>query len=268
MAVFSRTRLLVAAFLVVPSGCFAQVQMTVEAADSSAQPGKPTMVALRLNHMTGWHTYWVNPGTGAPTTAAWTLPSGWTAGPIQWPTPIAIKNQLGEVAGNGFEGTLYLPVELQVPADAAAGSTLIKVHARWLMCAESCIPGHADAALEIKVASAAPAPNVATRAAITRQAMPQPHPEWTVAANRSGSSLILSISGASSLKSSHFFSEDGLIRTDASQAIQANGTALVLTLAVSNKAPTTDTLRGVLAYTDDAGVYRGAQLRIPISSNH
>lgn len=233
-----------------------------------AQPGKPITVAVRLDHLPGWHTYWINPGTGAPTKLAWTLPQGWNAGPVQWPTPIAIKNLLGEVAGNGFEGTLYLPVELQVPTDAAPGKVTIKVHARWLMCAEACIPGQGDGSLDLVVANTAPTFNKEVRSAIAKQPMPQHHSDWTAAAIRSGASVTLTITTPKSLKAPHFFSEDGLIRTDATQAVQTNDKTLTLTLAVSDKAPSTNTLLGLLAYTDETGIYRGAQIRVPLSSNH
>ena len=51
-------------------------------------PGQPLHVALRQQIAPGWHTYWRNPGeSGLPTTIDWSLPPGFTAGPIQWPTP-------------------------------------------------------------------------------------------------------------------------------------------------------------------------------------
>src|SRR5579859_72 len=164
--------------LLIPTVCWGQVAMTLQAADASAQPGQPIRLAVRLEHADGWHTYWVNPGTGAPTSLQWTLPHGWTAGPIEWPTPIVIKNLLGEVAGNGYEGTVYFPVELHVPADAALATVSVKVHARWLMCAESCIPGQGDAALDIAVKSTPAQPNPAVRDALAREPQPTSHADW------------------------------------------------------------------------------------------
>jgi DsbC/DsbD-like thiol-disulfide interchange protein len=35
---------------------------------TGVQPGRPFDVALRLAHDPHWHTYWINPGTGLPTT--------------------------------------------------------------------------------------------------------------------------------------------------------------------------------------------------------
>ena len=46
-------------------------------------PGQPFTVALRLQHDPHWHSYWIAPGTGYPTSLAWTLPEGFKAGEIQ-----------------------------------------------------------------------------------------------------------------------------------------------------------------------------------------
>ena len=66
--------------------------------------------ALRLDQQPTWHTYWITAGTGYPTKLEWSLPTGWTAGDIQWPAPVMIKNEQGEVTGNGYTGVVYLPV--------------------------------------------------------------------------------------------------------------------------------------------------------------
>src|SRR4051812_37413578 len=53
------------------------VQASLVAAETSIQPGHPVTVALRFVHDPHWHTYWVNPGTGLPTSLSWKLPPGW-----------------------------------------------------------------------------------------------------------------------------------------------------------------------------------------------
>ena len=59
-------------------------------------------MALRLKHDATWHTYWINPGTGYPTSLRWTLPEGFSAGEIQWPTPHVVKDTKGIVTGHGY----------------------------------------------------------------------------------------------------------------------------------------------------------------------
>ncbi len=57
-------------------------------------PGGELTVALRLAIAPGWHTYWRNPGdSGLPTTIAWQLPAGITAGPIEWPAPQSVAGR-------------------------------------------------------------------------------------------------------------------------------------------------------------------------------
>src|SRR5262245_35411422 len=91
------------AFLVLaaaaPFAAQAQVKVTLVSADASIQPGKPFTVAVRMEHEAHWHSYWLNAGTGYPTTVDWALPKGWTAGEIQWPTPVKIQDASGTVTG-------------------------------------------------------------------------------------------------------------------------------------------------------------------------
>src|SRR5688500_5269921 len=135
------------------------VQASLVAADTSIQPGKPFTIALRLVHDAPWHTYWLNPGTGLPTTLAWSLPAGFTAGEIQWPAPHVLKNRAGAVVGNGYDGELFLPVTIMAPADLQPGSNIeLKAIAEWLMCEEVCIPGKADVTLSLAVTADAPKP--------------------------------------------------------------------------------------------------------------
>ena len=49
----------------------------------------------------------------------WTLPQGWSAGAIQWPTPKRLP--VGPLMDYGYEGKLWLLQKLTVPADAKAG---------------------------------------------------------------------------------------------------------------------------------------------------
>ena len=91
-----RTLLVLVALLVLgPPIAKAQVTASLVAADTTVQPGKSATVALRLDQAPHWHTYWISAGTGYPTSLTWELPAGWTAGSIQWPTPITIKGLKG-----------------------------------------------------------------------------------------------------------------------------------------------------------------------------
>jgi thiol:disulfide interchange protein DsbD len=144
----------------------AEGRVAVELAPQTAgvAPGGTVHVALRQQIDKGWHTYWRNAGdSGEPTTIAWTLPAGWRAGEIVWPTPSRQKAS-ETILNYGYSDEVYLPVPIQVPATARPGETVtLRAAARWLVCEEICIPGgrraagqpaggrgHADAASEVR----------------------------------------------------------------------------------------------------------------------
>ncbi len=208
------------------------VKASLVAADASVQPGRPLTVALRLVHDPHWHTYWLNPGTGLPTTLDWKLPAGWTAGPIQWPAPLVLKDKAGNIVGNGYEGDLLLPVTLTPPADLAAGGTVaLQAKADWLMCEEICVPGGAEVGLVLPVSAAAPAPDSAwgekIRAVLAR--LPRADPVWQASAVRAGTALTLTLTPAGTAPPAHvpqglhFFDADNRILYDIAQPIASDG---------------------------------------------
>jgi thiol:disulfide interchange protein DsbD len=108
-------------------------------------------VILHLHSDPGWHTYWINPGdAGLATTIKWTLPEGFTAGPIQWPTPE--KHKMGPLVTYGYEGDVYLITTITFPKEFT-GDFQIKAKASWLVCQEECIPGRAEFELNLSNSS-------------------------------------------------------------------------------------------------------------------
>src|ERR1700722_8075935 len=74
---------------------------------AGAAPGSTAWVAVVITPDKGWHTYWRNPGdAGEATKITWTLPAGWRAGDIVWPTPERLP--LGPIMNYGFEGRTVL----------------------------------------------------------------------------------------------------------------------------------------------------------------
>ena len=212
----------------------APVQASLVAADTAVQPGHPLTVALRLVHDAHWHTYWLNPGTGLPTTLSWTLPPGWTASAIQWPAPLVLKDKAGNTVGNGYEGELFLPVTLTPPTTLAPGTTVeLKAAADWLMCAEICIPGSATVALTLPVSAAAPQPDPTSGAKIraTVAGLPRADAAWQATASRSAKAVTLHVTPAAPASAPaagpapplHFFSDDGVIAFDVPQTAQPDG---------------------------------------------
>lgn len=141
-----------------------------------AIPGETLWTALRLDHADGWHTYWINPGdAGIPTTIAWTLPEGVTAGDIVWPVPERFDLP-GDVVDFGYTGEIFLLVPLQISADFSGDTLNASADVKWLECEELCIPGGAIVPLNVPVSASTPAPpNEAAAAgfAQTRAALPR-----------------------------------------------------------------------------------------------
>jgi len=116
-------------------------------------PGKTLRLGLQIEHQKHWHTYWKNPGdSGLPTTLAFTLPAGFAVGDIRWPTPARLP--IGPLMNFGYEGTLLLPVEVQVPVGFAAESLAVKLRADWLVCKDVCIPEGGDFTLQVPARAA------------------------------------------------------------------------------------------------------------------
>ncbi len=223
------------------------VKASLVAADTSVRPGESITVALRLLHDPHWHTYWKNPGTGLPTEIKWTLPPGWTAGEIQWPAPMVLKDKAGAVVGNGYEGELFLPITLTAPANATAGSRAeFKAAVDWLECEEVCIPGSADVSLALAVGAEPPAadPTWGGKIRATVAALPRPDPAWAVKAGRSGKVVTLHLTptgkdaGRPAPRSLHFFNAENVIAFDQPQKVGADGRGgYVLTMAATAEAP-------------------------------
>ncbi|MDP2259185.1 MAG: protein-disulfide reductase DsbD family protein [Caulobacter sp.] len=126
------------------------------AQERGAVPGGTVYVALRQKIDKGWHTYWRNPGdSGEPTTITWTLPAGWQAGDIVWPTPARMP--IGPLVNYGYSGEVLLPVPIQVPVTAEVGSTAtLKADVTFLVCELTCIPEYATLTLAVPVVADAP----------------------------------------------------------------------------------------------------------------
>lgn len=249
------TMLFVVGLAALPARAAAQVTAGLVAADETVAPGQPFTVAIHFVHRPGWHTYWLNPGTGVATSIKWTLPPGWTAGDILWPAPQVIRDRLGDVTGNGYTGDLLLPVTITPAPNASPGPARLTADVDWLMCQNVCEPGSATLALTVNVG---PSPVVNSewsapiRAVLSR--LPRPDPAWTVTASRQGGTVVLTVDpgpearGHPAPASLHFFSDDNLIGFDQPQRIATDREGgYLLRLPVSPDGPAGATaLHGVL----------------------
>lgn len=249
--------LLALAALLVPPAAAKPVRngaVTVDliARDDGIAAGRSFWVALKLTHDEHWHTYWINPGTGYPTSIAWTLPEGFKAGDIVWPAPHVVKDTHGQVTGNGYEGEDWLFVEITPPATLAPGSSVtLKAAAEWLMCKDSCMPGDATLTLTLPVV-AEPKENTAVARNFNNRFadLPQLSKDWTVTAQRTADAITVRLAPAAGVthrpEGLHLFDAAGLVDYAAPQDIKEDKGAWVFTLK--------PTAEGDAAATNLAGI--------------
>jgi thiol:disulfide interchange protein DsbD len=235
-------------------------------------PGQTTTVALRLVHDEHWHTYWKNPGeAGLPTTVAWTLPPGFSAGPIQWPVPGITDT--GGVLTYGYGGDLLLLVDIAVPSDARPGeNAVLAAKAEWLMCKEACVPGEAKVSLTLPVATEAVADaGWAERIAAARAAIPRATDRFAAHAYRTGRDLAIRLEPQTGTTlgtgSVGFFADNGAVETQALQTARVVGTALEFRVRQAESAGSPRDLAGLLVAQTGwwAGGPKAVEIRIPVT---
>jgi thiol:disulfide interchange protein len=232
-------------------------------------PGRPLHLALRQQIQPGWHTYWSNPGeSGLPTTINWSLPPGFRAGPIMWPTPERFI--VGPVVGYGYKDEVSLPVTIEVPDGLRLGSEItLSGHASWLSCSDICIPEEGELSITVAVGTTLePDPKWSAAFAAARARIPTANP-FATTATRSGEELILRMAtgDATRLQDVTFFPADANVVDDgAPQSVVANSEGLVLTLRRDTSQALPSVINGVVAFRDLAAQAGGVSSAVLIST--
>ncbi|HEX4154585.1 MAG TPA: protein-disulfide reductase DsbD domain-containing protein [Acidobacteriaceae bacterium] len=152
--------------------------LTAELTSLSPQitPGGAQTIGLVLTIEEHWHVYWINAGdSGEPPAVKWTLPKGFTAGPLQFPPPQRLP--LGPLMDYGYEDQVAFPITLTAPANAKLGNAHLDAHVSWLVCAQVCLPGKAHLGMDMSVVRGPlpPAPVVGALGEALNQ-LPKPLP--------------------------------------------------------------------------------------------
>jgi DsbC/DsbD-like thiol-disulfide interchange protein len=139
----------------------AHVRAELLADVSAIQPGKPFWLGVRLSIDPGWHVYWKNPGdAGLPTRVTFTLPDGFTAGPLQFPTPRRFV-QPGNIVAFGYEDSVMLLAQITPPSNLPPDfQGRFQAAVSWLVCSDVCILGKAMPSLAL---ASSPSPASANR---------------------------------------------------------------------------------------------------------
>ena len=207
---------------------------------TAVTPDESLTVALRLKMTPHWHTYWRNPGdSGFPTSIRWTLPQGFSAGPIQWPYPRRLP--AGPLTNFGYEDEVLLLSELKVPADVADKSVDISARANWLVCNEdTCIPEHADLKLSLPVGNGGSSPHAPAiaKARATLPVAASTLEGWRFAARRGAKGAAIDVmprNGAAVAKLQFFPYDEGLIENSAPQPLTSAGGVQRLAVAAAQQ---------------------------------
>jgi thiol:disulfide interchange protein/DsbC/DsbD-like thiol-disulfide interchange protein len=249
------------------------VEAELVAERTALVPGQTNTVALRLKIRDRWHTYWQNPGdSGLPTTLDWKLPSGLTAGAIQWPAPKALA--AGPLVNYGYEGEVFHLVDLAVPASLPQGqSATLKARADWLVCEDVCIPEGADLALVLPVdPKADPHPRWSSSIKATRDALPKPLAGWQAQAIGEGQKVQLVLTPTASAGEPgalRFFPfGEGVIEPSGEQKRVREGDRLVLSLPVAHQlTPNLTRVAGVITASDGIGGAKAATIDVALSGS-
>lgn len=237
------------------------VQAELLADVSAIQPGKPFWLGVRLSIDPGWHVYWRNPGdAGLPTRVKLTLPDGFTADPLQYPTPNRFV-QPGNIIIFGYENSVMLLTKVTPPPNLPANfQGQFQAAVDWLVCSDVCIPGKAGVSLTLGVS---PQPSPANRE-LFDDWIAQIPTKWegmqVASAGVSGKVVVDLIWKHQAPDPADFFPES----LDDYNIVDAQVKSSLYTIAISftaqplaGKNPGPTTLNAVLGYFDKDGKRRG-----------
>ena len=260
MSVLSRLLILLA--VLVPQLAAADVVRTervtarLVAEAARAAPGDTVRVGLHLEIADGWHTYWRNPGdSGQATALDWRLPDGVTAGDIVWPHPEALP--FGPLVNYGYEDEALHLVAITLPADWPEGRPVrLEADARWLVCADICVPEDGTVALTLPTAATTePDPAAGPLFQRFRARVPEPAGFHVAATHGDRLELVVDRPLGRGAEARFFPYEDGVIEPAAEQRVRRDDASFTLGLEPKADAPP-ERLAGVLVVSESLGPQR------------
>ncbi len=163
-----------------------QIEVELISETTNVVPGETSWLAIHLDPIENWHTYWKFGGDSGEATEAseWQLPPGASVGDIQWPIPEWAPFLDSGLVTFDYEREVYLPMALSVPADFDAETFELSARIDWQVCDEICIPGNATFSLSLPVGDSLEIdPRWQAGFAETRELTPVPIDQHELAAN-------------------------------------------------------------------------------------
>lgn len=124
-----------------------RAEWVVDAA--SWKVGSPMRVGLRIEPEPGWYFYWLNPGdAGMPVDVSWTLPPGWSAGSLEYPTPERFAS--GGALAFGYREAAVIWTTL---TPSSTGPADLTADVSWMVCRDACIPARETLRLRLPLST-------------------------------------------------------------------------------------------------------------------
>jgi DsbC/DsbD-like thiol-disulfide interchange protein/cytochrome c biogenesis protein CcdA len=218
--------------------------------ESRAVPGGEAELAILMRTRPGWHGYWLNPGdAGLPMSVEWSLPPGWSVGPMRYPVPT--KLLVAGIVNHVFEADYAILLRLKAPPDAT-GSQNISAKMRWLACTDKvCVPEQGSVSLAVPTGGMAVPDG---RFNDWRRALPRPlTTPAEFALTNDKLRLAIPLPASATIGEPYFFpAEDGPIDYAAPQSFTRKGDLLIAELKRRRGEPTA--ISGVLVFGDGRGL--------------
>ena len=157
-------------------------------------PGSTFTLALKLAHPEGWHSYYQNSGgIEQPLSIQWTLPQGFSAGPIHGPVPEVKDGFFGKSFVH--TGSPVFLIDITAASSLVTGNTVtLSALASWQICKQSCLNEQAPLSLVLPVGPAVEKdPATADLFAKARANQPAKPRNWNVSARSDGQDILLRI---------------------------------------------------------------------------
>jgi thiol:disulfide interchange protein DsbD len=190
---------------------------------TSIAPNHDFLAGLHFVLDPGWHIYWINAGdAGEPPRVEWQLPTGITAGDLQFPAPDRLP--LGPLMDFGYQHKVLLPVPMRADASLHAGTNaVLRGHLHFLVCSNVCIPGKAELeqAVPVTAQAGANSPTTEPLFVAAERALPRPLPEGvSLQVQQTKTAFVIRITGKSAASAELYPYDANLIANAAPQTVQ------------------------------------------------
>ena len=254
-----------------------QIEVELVSETVNVVPGQTTWLAIRLNPIEHWHTYWKFGGDSGEATRAvdWQLPAGTEVGQIQWPIPEWTPFLGSDLVTFTYEREVFLPMALTVPENFDADVFQASTRIEWQVCDEICIPGEADFAISLPVGSILEADSRLVEAfAETRSLLPTPEGQHDLIAefNDHDGKVNVMIAGGEALfldvdEAWFFPTERRIMRYAPYREVMLDGARVQISTEQHRRYDyARNELEGLLSVRDESGALRAFELTAKRSS--